>query len=98
MLNICRKCGSPENYRFWSSHCGSQEVKNPTSIHEEVDSIPGLAQWIKGSGIGHRCSLDPAWLWLWCGPTAAAPIRPLAWELPYAAGEGLKRKNKKNRR
>ena len=30
----------------WSSHHGSA-VSNLTSIHEDVDSIPGLAQWIK---------------------------------------------------
>ena len=24
-----------------------QQVKNPIVIHEKVDSIPGLAQWIK---------------------------------------------------
>ena len=35
---------------------------------------------------GHRHSLDPVLLWLWCGPAAIAPIRPLAWEPPYAAG------------
>ena len=28
-----------------SSHCSSA-VTNPTSIHEEVDSIPGLTQWV----------------------------------------------------
>ena len=28
-------------------------------------------------------------------PAAAAPIRPLAWELSYAAGRALKRKKKK---
>jgi len=30
--------------------------------------------------------LDPALLWLWCRPVATAPIRPLAWEPPYAVG------------
>ena len=28
---------------------------------------------------------------LWCSPTAAAPIRPLAWEPPCATGAALKR-------
>ena len=29
-----------------SSHCGSVEI-NPTGIHEDVSSIPGLTQWGK---------------------------------------------------
>ena len=29
-----------------SSHCVSA-VMNPTSIHEDTGSIPGLAQWVK---------------------------------------------------
>ena len=28
--------------------------------------------------------------WLWCRLAAAAPIRPLAWEPPYAKGAALK--------
>ena len=31
--------------------------------------------------------------WLWCRPAAAAPIPPLAWELSYAAGVALKKRN-----
>ena len=42
-----------------------------------------------------RCSLDPALLWLWHRLSAVAPIRPLAWESPYAVGTALKRKKKK---
>ena len=40
-------------------------------------------------GVGHRHCLDP--VLLWHRPAAAAPIRPLAWEPPYAAGTALKK-------
>ena len=46
-------------------------------------------------GVGHRCGLDPALLWLWHWPETTAAIRPLAWEPPYATGEALKRQKKK---
>ena len=67
---------------------------NPTSVHEDVDLIPGLTRWVKdlaspraACGAGHRHSLDLALLWLWCRPTAVAPVHSLAWELPYATPE-----------
>ena len=45
-------------------------------------------------GVGRRRDLDPTglwlWLWLWRRPEATAPIRPLAWEPPHAAGLALK--------
>ena len=82
----------------------AQEVKNPTSIHEDIGSIPGLTQWIKGSsiakscGMGRGCGWDLVLLWLGCRPVAMAPIQPLAWEPPYALGVALKKKKKtKNR-
>ena len=46
-------------------------------------------------GVAHRCSSDPALLWLWCRPATEALIRPLAWKPPYAAGAALKSKKKK---
>ena len=46
-------------------------------------------------GVGRRRSSDLVLLWLWCRPAAIAPIRPLAWEFPYTAGEALKRQKKK---
>ena len=43
------------------SHCGSV-VMNPTSIHEDTGSIPGLALWVKdpavSCGVGCRHSSD----------------------------------------
>ena len=64
--------------------CGSV-VMNPTSIHEDVGSTPGLiTQWA-------------AWIWHGCRPATAAPIQPLAWELPYATGVAPKSKKKKKK-
>ena len=45
--------------------------------------------------VGHKCGLDPTLLWLWRRLAATVPIRPLAWELPYAMSAALKRKKKK---
>ena len=42
--------------------------------------------------VGRRQGSDPTWLWLWYRPAAVAPIPPLSWGLPYAAGAALKRK------
>ena len=39
-------------------------VKNPRSIPENVDSIPGLTQWV----------MDPTLLWLWCRSATVALI------------------------
>ena len=65
-----------------SSHCSVVQTYL-TSIHEDVDSIPGLAQQIGTSvamncGVGYRCGLGPALLWLWHRPTAVALIQPQA--------------------
>ena len=37
-------------------------------------------------------------LWLWRRLAGAAPILPLAWELPYATGMALKRKKEKKKK
>ena len=75
----------------------AQWVTNLISNHEDAGLIPCLTQWVKQSsiamscGIGRRCSLDLALLWL----AAIAQIRSLAWELPYAVGAALKKRKKK---
>ena len=51
-------------------------------------------------GVGGRRGSGPELLWLWRRPVATAPIRALAWELPYAMGAALgkakRQKEKKN--
>ena len=52
-------------------------------------------------GVGCRPGLDSMLLWLWRRPVAMAPIRPLAWEPPYAkrvAQEMAKRPKKKKKK
>ena len=45
-------------------------------------------------GAGHRLISDMAVLWLWHRPAAIAPIQPLTWQLLYAVGTALKKKEK----
>ena len=49
-------------------------------------------------GVGHRFSSDLVWLWLWLRLAATAPIGPLTWEPPYAAGVALKKKKKEKKK
>ena len=77
-----------------SSHCGSV-VMFLTSIHEDASSIPGTAvSW----GAVCRRGLDPVLLWLWCRPSATAPIQPLTWEPTYAMDAALKKGKKKKKK
>ena len=81
----------------------AQRLTNPTGNHEVSGLIPAFAQWVKdpvlhvSCGVGRRCGSDPVLLWLWRRLVATAPIRPLAWEPPYASGGGP-RKGKKTKK
>ena len=45
-------------------------------------------------GVGHRLGLELVLLWLWPSLAAVAPVQPLAWELPSAAGVALERQQR----
>ena len=80
----------------------AQWLTNPTRNHEVVGLIPGLAQWVNDLVLRElwcrlQTRLGSGAAWLWCRPVATAPIRPLAWEPPYATGAALKRGRKEGR-
>ena len=81
----------------------AQWLTNPTRNHEVADSVPALAQWVKGSGVAVSCGVgcrrgsDPALPWLWRRLVATALIQPLAWEPPYAAGAALEKAERQNK-
>ena len=75
-------------------------LRGLTEAEESVGMRVSSLVWLSGLRIWcwhkpwHRLQmwLGPALLWLWCRPEAAAPIQPLAQELPYAAGSALNNK------
>ena len=49
-------------------------------------------------GVGRRLDSDPALLRLWHRLAATAPMRPLAWEPPYAGGAALEKAERKKKK
>ena len=58
---------------------------------EKISMILGM---VMSFGIQRQTTL----LCPWHRPAATAPTRPLAWELPYAAGAALKSKKRKEKK
>ena len=78
-------------------------LANPTRNHEVAGLIPGCSVGYRSGvamscGVGCRCGLDPALLWLWRRLVATALIKPLVWEPPYTAGAALKKTKKKKKK
>ena len=90
---------SPIRQEYGSSRCGS--VVNETNycpLGRGFDLWPCSVVWGSGvavsCGVGCRCGLVPALLWLWCRPAAIDLIQLLVWESPsYAMGAALKRQD-----
>ena len=66
------------------------------SMRTQVRSLACSVGWgysvAMSCGVSRRPGLDLALLWLWSRPAAAALLRPLAWEPPYAASVALRQK------
>ena len=66
-----------------------------------IDPWPRSVGWESSAavscGVDPRRSSDLSWLWLWCRPMTTAPIRPLAWEPPYASGVALRKNHQKSK-
>ena len=61
----------------------AQQVKNPTSIHEDAGLTLGLSQWVKDLPLSQTAAqvvdaaqIHPTLLWLWCRPQLRHPLTP----------------------
>ena len=94
MFLSCCGCGVAQTE--WTPSLGTS-ICHRCSPQKTKSGVPILAQWFTNPTRNYE---DPALLWLWRGRAATAPIRPLAWEAPYAseaAQEMAKRQKKKKK-
>ena len=95
-------------YRHWVKHLNTNMEflswlsRNDSGWHpwgRGFDPWPRSVGWgsnvAVSCGVGRRRGSYPALLWLWHRLVAAAPIWPLAWKPPHAAGCGPEKKKKK---
>ena len=76
-------------------------LKKKLKDKNSMTGVPIMAQWltqlvsmttrVRSLALVSGLRILVFW-WLWHRPAATAPIRPLAWEPPYAGGAALKSK------
>ena len=102
-VTIYQRCGINFNKNWQGSfHCGSAET-NPTSIHEDVGSIPGLALWVRiqiglSCGVGYRRGLRSRVAMAMVQSGGYSSDATLSLGTSYAMGAPLKNKNKTNKK
>ena len=83
-------------FTYIGSSCHGSAVTKLTSIHEDLDSIPGLAQWVKNLALSWASMwvADVAQICCGCGSSDSTPSLGTS----YTAGAALKRRKEKEKK